>query len=73
MLADQPEQLGLFGKFEGLGVDDLALCPSCSTSLAQVYVDGRVGCEQCYVAFRDDIKRALVMIHGTSRHTGKTL
>ena len=47
-------------------------CPGCGTSLADLYTDGRMGCARCYETFADIIQRALVVLHGSTRHMGKT-
>lgn len=48
-------------------------CPRCQTTLDDLYSDGRMGCAECYKVFAGDVRRALIVIHGTHRHLGKNL
>jgi protein arginine kinase activator len=48
-------------------------CPSCGTTNADLHTDGRMGCAECYRVFSDEVRRALIVLHGTHRHVGKDL
>lgn len=53
-------------------VPDVA-CPGCSMRLAEFQSEGRLGCPQCYTAFRQALGRILERIHpdGGQKHTGR--
>ncbi len=53
-------------------VSDLS-CPSCGTSLLDLYKDGRMGCAECYVTFKSQVHRALIVLHGAHMHIGKSI
>ena len=67
------DQLGLFGGGEGLSYGATPACPLCGTRIERIIKDGFLGCETCYIVFGSLVTSALVSMHGTSRHTGKTL
>jgi len=46
-------------------------CSRCGMTYSEFKKIGRVGCENCYVAFRDYIYPLLRKIHGGIRHKGK--
>lgn len=52
---------------------DRRICPRCGTTIDDLYRNGLMGCATCYEVFGDVVSRALVVLHGTSEHTGKTL
>ena len=47
-----------------------AKCPECSLTYADFKKIGRLGCGQCYDAFRKYLAPLLKMIHGSSQHVG---
>ncbi|MEW5815988.1 MAG: UvrB/UvrC motif-containing protein [Spirochaetota bacterium] len=46
-------------------------CPACNMQFNDFRKEGRLGCPQCYSAFRKEIALLLDNIAGTSRHKGK--
>lgn len=64
-----PEDLGALTGKPGR-VD--AVCPSCGLTLSMFKRTGRLGCMNCYDAFRDELMPLLRKIHGSAHHTGKT-
>jgi protein arginine kinase activator len=47
-------------------------CPSCKLTYADFKKIGRLGCGECYVAFKKFLSPLLKRIHGSSQHFGKT-
>ena len=48
-----------------------AYCPKCNMSLAQFSKSGKLGCPDCYQAFRPYLNEVLKNIHANTEHTGK--
>lgn len=46
------------------------VCPNCHTTSSWFRQKGRLGCPQCYSAFRDEIVPMLKKLHGRTVHTG---
>lgn len=46
-------------------------CPNCGLTYAEFKKIGRLGCGDCYTAFRQYLAPLLKRIHGSSRHSGK--
>ena len=46
-------------------------CPSCEISFQQFRRLGRLGCPECYEAFRTQLVLLLDRIHGATTHVGK--
>lgn len=46
-------------------------CPTCGMSYTDFRKIGRLGCSDCYVAFRKVLLPLLKNIHGSTRHIGK--
>lgn len=46
-------------------------CPNCGLTLADFRKDGRLGCSDCYTAFKREIEVFLQNTSGTTRHRGK--
>jgi len=46
-------------------------CPVCGMSLSDFKKQGRLGCGDCYTAFRDSLSPLLKRIHGRTTHSGK--
>ncbi|HUX21287.1 MAG TPA: UvrB/UvrC motif-containing protein, partial [Spirochaetia bacterium] len=46
-------------------------CPNCEMTLADFRKDGRLGCSECYTAFKREIEVFLQNTSGTIRHKGK--
>ena len=49
----------------------LLKCSSCGLSYQDFKKKGRLGCQSCYVTFRQRLLPLLRKIHGSVRHTGK--
>ncbi len=56
---------GAVQRFEGIK------CECCGTTYDTVKRTGRVGCGNCYKVFEQQLKPALVRIHGRTVHVGK--
>lgn len=48
-----------------------AKCPECGMTWYDFGKMGRLGCGECYKAFRQNLLPLLKRIHGSTRHTGK--
>ncbi len=51
------------------------ICPSCGMKMTQFYKTAKLGCPECYNAFkngREGIRSILRKIHGNNHHVGKT-
>ena len=48
------------------------VCPRCGTTLRQFTASGRLGCPDCYAAFREQLQPILMKIHGRVQHAGRT-
>jgi protein arginine kinase activator len=70
---DNATESAAFDDAEPLSPESEQCCPVCGTALAGLYSNGRMGCPFCYEAFREVVGRALLVLHGASRHIGKTL
>jgi protein arginine kinase activator len=65
--------LGALGKGAALvpaGADGVR-CPDCGSSLRDFRDTGRLGCDQCYVAFDAHLRDLLRRLHGSSQHVGE--
>lgn len=47
-------------------------CPNCGLTYADFKKIGRLGCGECYTAFRKYLVTLLKKIHGSSQHLGKS-
>jgi len=47
-------------------------CPNCGLSYTDFKKIGRLGCGDCYIAFKKYLAPLLKRIHGSSQHMGKT-
>ncbi len=45
-------------------------CPYCGTTWEDFKRTGLLGCDKCYDAFHDEIKKVLKQIHGNTQHIG---
>ena len=64
-LADLGQQFEVTGKTE-------AKCPNCGLSYQDFRRVGRLGCSECYQAFKDSLGVLLKRIHGSTQHLGRT-
>lgn len=46
-------------------------CENCNTSLTDILSSGVVGCYNCYMTFRDEIRNYLIQKQGSFNHMGK--
>lgn len=58
-------------KQSGLSEAALDVCPVCHMPYNDFLKKGKLGCGECYDAFKNRIKRPLKQIHGTFEHIGK--
>jgi len=80
--AQMESQFGLSDLLAGLaehgkpGKKDLEAlsikCPNCGQSYADFKKIGRLGCSECYTAFKKFLTPLLKRIHGSVQHTGKS-
>lgn len=72
-LADLLAGLADFGK-QVKDTDKTAAlkCPQCTMTYEDFRKFGRLGCNQCYEAFKEPLTTLLKKIHGSSHHFGKT-
>ncbi len=47
-------------------------CPSCAMTYEEFRKFGRLGCSECYEAFKSYLGTLLKKIHGSNQHLGKT-
>lgn len=72
-LSDLLAGLAEFEKPEDADKEGLRLkCPSCKLTYADFKKIGRLGCGDCYVAFKRHLGPLLKRIHGTAQHFGKS-
>ena len=70
-LADLLAGLSDFGK-QVKDYDQTTLaCPNCGMSYDDFKKFGRLGCSECYTAFKENLANLLKKIHGSNRHLGK--
>ena len=77
--AEMEEHFGLSdllaGLTDGSGVESELIgavkCPSCGFTYNDFKKMGRLGCSECYEAFKKQLEPLLKRIHGTNRHIGK--
>jgi len=55
---------------KGKRVKDIQ-CPSCELTLSQFQAAGRLGCPECYTAFKDEIMPLVEKVHDGTQHVGK--
>jgi len=71
-LADLLAGLSDFGK-QVKNVETIKVeCPTCGMNYDDFRKFGRLGCSDCYVAFREYLGTLLKKIHGSNRHSGKS-
>jgi len=63
-LADLGQQFEISGKAE-------VKCPNCGLTYQDFRRIGRLGCSECYQAFRDSLVVLLKRIHGSTQHLGR--
>ncbi|MEO0074953.1 MAG: UvrB/UvrC motif-containing protein [candidate division WOR-3 bacterium] len=69
-----PPQVILSELQEKITNDDYQLtCPACGISYADFRKHGRLGCENCYLAFSEKLEVLIKRLHGTTSHIGKSV
>jgi protein arginine kinase activator len=53
--------------------DETEQCPSCGLTLSELRTRNKVGCENCYQTFRDQLETLVHRIHGAEQHVGDDL
>ena len=60
---------------QSLGSEDVKVgriqCPRCHMVYSTFKETGRLGCAECYVTFRVQLRQLLRRIHGSTKHVGK--
>jgi protein arginine kinase activator len=51
--------------------NDRKICALCGINFAQILQSGRIGCGECYAAFKAELEPTVIKIHGRAKHTGK--
>ncbi|UCB56820.1 MAG: UvrB/UvrC motif-containing protein [Candidatus Omnitrophota bacterium] len=64
-LADLGQQFEVGGKSE-------IKCPACGLTYEDFRRIGRLGCSECYEAFKDSLSVLLKRIHGSTQHLGRS-
>ena len=59
------------GMTEEVGAD-MGTCSACGLTYKEFRDGGRLGCSNCYEAFKEQIKPLLRRIHGSNVHVGKS-
>ena len=71
-LSDLLAGLADFGKTTGPEETvETRTCPACHLSYEEFRKIGRLGCAECYEAFKDSLGSLLKRIHGSTQHVGK--
>ena len=80
--AQMEQQFGLGDLLAGLSdvgkaaspsdAKNVLVCSGCGLNYEDFRKFGRLGCGQCYTAFKEHLEGLLRKIHGSSRHLGKT-
>lgn len=61
----------LFGDELATGSIKEVRCKCCGTRFSDIAESGKMGCSECYSAFRDKLTPYLQRVHGTTEHIGK--
>ena len=78
---EMEQQFGLSDLLAGLaelgkGIEDFETsklkCPNCELSYEDFKKIGKLGCSQCYTAFKRYLSSLLKKIHGSNKHVGKS-
>ena len=70
-LSDLLSGLADFGKTPDVEEGSTKACPNCSMTYDQFRKVGRLGCSECYPAFKRSLGTLLKRIHGSQLHLGK--
>ena len=47
-------------------------CPGCGMTFSEIQKDGKLGCANCYTAFRAKLRPIVTRIHRSAQHRGKS-
>ncbi len=47
-------------------------CPLCGSRYDELLNTGKMGCAECYTAFREEIEKTLLSLHGRATHIGRS-
>ena len=47
------------------------VCAVCGASFEQLVQSGKIGCGECYSAFKAELEPTVIKMHGRAKHTGK--
>lgn len=47
------------------------VCEKCSKTFEEITEDGKIGCDNCYVIFRDKLLPSIERLHGNATNVGK--
>lgn len=70
-LSDLLAGLSDIGAAAGPEIVESIKCPNCSFTYQDFRKMGRLGCSECYEAFKKQLAPLLKRIHGADRHVGK--
>ena len=68
---NHPREMGEVEYVDVAKAYDGGVCPVCGMPFDDFLRKGRLGCGECYSAFRGRLERPLKQIHGTCEHVGK--
>jgi protein arginine kinase activator len=71
-LSDLLAGLAEFGKGIEEAESSKIKCPNCELSYDEFKKIGKLGCSQCYTAFKRYLSSLLKKIHGSNKHVGKS-
>ena len=46
-------------------------CPCCNSTFEQIAKSGKLGCSECYTAFKEKLLPSLKRLHGSTEHIGR--
>lgn len=71
-LADLLAGLADLGQQFEVGTKSEGKCPNCGLTYQDFRRVGRLGCSECYEAFKDNLQMLLKRIHGSTQHSGRS-
>jgi protein arginine kinase activator len=60
-----------FGQLAPGYIAEKKSCALCGINFEQLLKSGRIGCGECYAAFKAELEPTIIKIHGRAKHTGK--
>ncbi len=58
--------------FSGFETPNQKMCPICGSAFSDISKNGKAGCPECYITFKEEFLPYLKRIHGSTKHNGKT-